>query len=100
MSLSTQDLELIDKLLQKLKAELKTELKTELRDEIRTEIRAEIAPLKNQVTALSSELASVKRTVDAIETLPVPYGRPKTYFSAVKYHSVTRPKIVRLGRQG
>jgi hypothetical protein len=41
--------------------------------------------------SLENDLGRVDRTVRAIETQPVPYGRPKTFLSATEVHSVSAP---------
>lgn len=64
---------------------------------MQTSIEGKIA---QEVGSLKQELETVKRTVNAIETFPVPHGRPKTYVAATQYHSVTEPVRVRQGHQG
>ena len=56
--------------------------------------------LGEALAPLSAQLDKVSRTVNAIETMPVPYGRPKAYVSATEFHSVSNPVRVRQGQNG
>ena len=59
-----------------------------------------LEPVTVALDSLQLGLDSVKRTVNAIETLPVPYGRPKAYVSATEFQSVSNPVRVRQGQNG
>ncbi|MEX8518783.1 MAG: hypothetical protein AB3X44_09740 [Leptothrix sp. (in: b-proteobacteria)] len=70
-------------------------------------MREDMSSMSRMLTAqqkkldnLSSDVDAVNRTVRAIETLPVPYGRPKSFVSATEYHSVSNPVRVKQGYQG
>lgn len=47
---------------------------------------------------ISYDLSSLQRKVDAIESTPVPYGRPKAYHSEARVHSVSGSRLSRTGR--
>lgn len=43
----------------------------------------------NHVKRMNENFDRLQRTVNAIESFPVPYGRPKTFHGATEYHSVS-----------
>lgn len=48
------------------------------------------ATLGGKIAGVARDLKTVKRAVEVIETLPVPYGHPKTYHSGrAEYSSVS-----------
>lgn len=59
-----------------------------------------ISKLDDKVSAIDGRLQKVERTVNAIETLPQPYGRPKSFVSATEFHSVSNPVRSKQGYQG
>lgn len=58
------------------------------------------AKLEEALRPLKQDIARLERGVEAIETVPVPNGRPKTYLSATEVHSVTGSRRTRYGYQG
>lgn len=63
-------------------------------------VEGRLSDIENRVGEMEKDLGSVRRTVNAIESLPVPYGRPKSYFSATEFHSVSKPVRTRQGPYG
>jgi hypothetical protein len=56
--------------------------------------------LDEKLRPLKQEVARLERSIEAIETMPVPNGRPKTYLSATESHSVTGSRRTNYGYQG
>ncbi len=59
-----------------------------------------VSAMSENLTSLDGRLQQLARTVNAIETAPAPYGKPKTFHSATEFHSVSAPKRVKQGYQG
>lgn len=78
----------------------RSERQQELLERLVADVGKLRADLETKLGALEVDVNQVKRTVNAIETLPMPYGRPKSYVSATEYHSVSNPKRVRQGFTG
>ena len=53
--------------------------------------------LGGRLTDIEDRFGRMERAVRAIESFPVPYGRPKTFHSVVELHSVSMPLIKRRG---
>ena len=58
-------------------------------------IRSEMATMTKN---LQSDIGRLERHVDAIESAPLPYGRPKAFHSVTKSHSVSGSRLIRSGR--
>lgn len=50
-----------------------------------------LGPLARGLKNLEDDVARMDRSVKAIESFPVPYGRPRTYHSATELQSVAKP---------
>lgn len=59
-----------------------------------------IGSLEAEMRTVMGSVESLRRTVDAIESRPVPYGRPKIFHTATEFHSVSHPVRRKLGYQG
>jgi hypothetical protein len=60
----------------------------------------QLTSLQSNFTSVQQEVAGLKRSVVALESFPVPNGRPKQYLSAADTQSVTGSTRVRYGHQG
>jgi hypothetical protein len=92
---------MLDTLLQTLEI-LKSELKAEInavKSEV-TSVQVKITRLEKSFDSMQEDFGRLDRTVSAIESAPVPYGRPKTLHRATEYQSVSRPITKRLGYSG
>ncbi len=47
--------------------------------------------LEQKFSNIENEVSHIDRSVKAIESLPVPYGRPRNYHSATELQSVSKP---------
>ncbi|MFZ6769785.1 hypothetical protein ACO0LM_22255 [Undibacterium sp. Di26W] len=56
--------------------------------------------IKGDIKAMNSRLDYVERTMEAINTRPEPYGRPKTFQTATEFHSVSAPIRKYFGHMG
>ncbi len=63
-------------------------------------IQSQLDSLQQQVQRQVNLSDSIDRRVSAIESFPVPYGRPKAYHSATEVHSVSNPIRTKVGRYG
>jgi len=63
-------------------------------------IKVDVDTLGRHFRNLEDEVARMDRSVKAIESFPVPYGRPRTYHSATELHSVVKPVRRRQGYMG
>jgi len=104
MSLTIDD---IEKLLDAKFASFRTENSRELAEKFasfRTEnsrkLAGQLGPLARGLKNLEDDVARMDRSVKAIESFPVPYGRPRTYHSATELHSVVKPVRRRQGYMG
>jgi prophage DNA circulation protein len=64
------------------------------------DLQATVSTIADRVSALERETRSVNRKVDAIETLPQAFGRPKVFHTATEFHSVSHPVRRKQGYQG
>ena len=48
-----------------------------------------IDKFEHRLALMSENFDRLQRTVNAIESFPVPYGRPKTFHGATEYQSVS-----------
>lgn len=104
MSLTIDD---IKKLLDQEFASFRTENSRELaakfasfRTENSQELAEQLGSLNRGLRNLEDEVARMDRSVKAIESFPVPYGRPRTYHSATELQSVSKPVRRRQGYMG
>ena len=104
MSLTIDD---IEKLLDAKFSSFRTENSRELaekfasfRTENSRELAGQLGPLARGLKNLEDDLARMDRSVKAIESFPVPYGRPRTYHSATELQSVSKPVRRRQGYMG
>lgn len=88
MALTIDDIErLLDRKLDPLIRDIKT-------------LTGDVETLKRHFNNLEDEVGRMDRSVKAIESFPVPYGRPRTYHSATELHSVSKPVRRRQGYMG
>jgi len=72
-------------------------------NDLRAELREQGQQLREQgqqLRKLEAQTGQIERDMAAIRTLPVPYGRPKTFVSATEMHSVSNPVTAKQGYQG
>jgi hypothetical protein len=59
-------------------------------DRMETDIRNDLGSRMDRMDSdIGDRIGRLERTVGAIESFPVPYGRPKSYYSATSMHSVS-----------
>lgn len=63
-------------------------------------LKMDVGTLGRDFRNLEDEVARMDRSVKAIESFPVPYGRPRTYHSATELQSVSKPVRRRQGYMG
>jgi hypothetical protein len=63
-------------------------------------MREDFAALKQGSAATRDDIESLKRAVRAIESFPMPNGRPKTFLSAAEVQSVSGSKRTKYSYQG
>lgn len=95
MSLSASDLATIRSTMEDVSGKSERRLSEEI-----SGLKISLSELSDKVGSMEGRLRGVERTVNAIETLPTPYGRPKTFVSATEFHSVSNPVLSKQGYQG
>lgn len=86
MSLTIDDIKLIDDLLGQ---RFDQKLEPVIRD--LGALKMNVDTLGRRFQNLEDEVARLDRSVKAIESFPVPYGRPRTYHSGTELQSVSKP---------
>ena len=95
MSLTIADIKRIEDLLDQ---KLDQKLEPVIRD--LGALKVDVDSLGRHFRNLEDDVARMDRSVKAIESFPVPYGRPRTYHSATELQSVSKPSRRRQGYMG